>query len=67
LKLDGTHELLVYADDVNILRGSVYTIKKKAEALVLASKGTGLEVNADKAKYMVSRSECRKKSEYQDL
>jgi hypothetical protein len=53
LKLDGTHELLVYADDVNIWRGNVQTVKKKAEALVVASKGNGLEVNADKAKYMV--------------
>jgi len=53
LKLNGTHQLLVYADDVNILGGSVHTIKKNAEALVVASKETGLEVNADKMKYMV--------------
>jgi len=53
LKLNGTHQLLVYADDVNILGGSVHTIKKNAEALVVASKETGLEVNADKTKYMV--------------
>jgi hypothetical protein len=28
LKLSGTHQLLVYADDVNMLGGSVHTIKK---------------------------------------
>ena len=43
LKLNGTHQLLVYADDVNILRGSVHTVKKNTEALVVASKETGLE------------------------
>ena len=53
LKLNGTHQLLVYADDVNILGGGVLTIKKNAEASVVASKETGLEVNADKTKYMV--------------
>ena len=52
-KLNGTHQLLVYADDVNILRGSVHTIKEDAEALIVASKEIGLEVNADKSKYMV--------------
>ena len=50
LKLNGTLQLLVYADDVNILGGSVHAIKKNAEALVVASKETGLEVNADKTK-----------------
>ena len=53
LKLNGTHQLLVYADDVNILGGSVHTAKEKAEALLVASKEIGLEVNADKTKYMV--------------
>jgi len=33
--------------------GSLHAIKEKAEALVLASKETGLDVNADKTKYMV--------------
>jgi len=53
LKLNGTHQLLVYADYVNILGGSVHTIKKNTETLVVASKETGLEENADKSKYMV--------------
>jgi len=48
LKLNGTHQLLVYADDVNIRGGTVHTIKENTEALVVASKKNGLEVNADK-------------------
>jgi len=38
---------------VNILRGSVHTVKENAEALVVATKEIGLEVNADKTKYMI--------------
>jgi hypothetical protein len=41
------------SDDVNILGGSVHTVKKNAEALVVATKEIGLEVNADKTKYMI--------------
>jgi len=32
LTLNGTHQLLAYADDVNILGGSVHTVKENAEA-----------------------------------
>ena len=53
LKLNGTHQLLVYADKVNILGGSVNITKENAEVLVVANKEIGLEVNADKTKYMV--------------
>jgi pectate lyase len=53
LKLNGTHQLLVYAADVNILSESVHALKKNTEALVVASKEIGLEVNAEKTKYMV--------------
>ena len=48
MKLNGTHQLLAYADDVNILGGSIHMVKENAEALVVATKETGLEVNADK-------------------
>ena len=51
LKLNGTHQLLVYADDDNILGGSIHIIKQNTEALVVASKEIGLDVNADKTKY----------------
>jgi hypothetical protein len=44
---------LVYADDVSILGGSIHTIKENAEALVMASKEIGLEVTADKTKYVI--------------
>jgi hypothetical protein len=37
LKLIGAHQLLAYADDVNILGGSVHTVKENAEALVVAT------------------------------
>jgi len=53
LKLNGTHQLLVFAGGVNILGGSVHTIKENAEALVVSRKEIGLYVNADKTKYMV--------------
>jgi hypothetical protein len=52
LKLNGTHQLLVYADDVNILGAGVHNITEKTEALVVASKEIELGINADKSKYM---------------
>ena len=53
LKLNGTHQLLAYADDVNIPGRNVHTVKENAEALVVATKDIGLEVNVDKTKYMI--------------
>jgi hypothetical protein len=35
------------------LGGSVHIVRENAEALVVATKETGLEVNTDKTKYMV--------------
>jgi hypothetical protein len=53
LKLNGTLQLLIYADDFNMLGGIVHTTEKNTEALVVASMLIGLEVNANIAKYMV--------------
>jgi hypothetical protein len=53
LKLNGTYQLLVYTDDINILGGRVHTVKNNAEAIVVVSEEIGLEVNGDKNKYMV--------------
>jgi hypothetical protein len=53
---------------IYILRGGVQTVKENAEALVVASKEAGLEVNGDKTKYMVmSRDQNeRTQSQYED-
>jgi hypothetical protein len=44
LKLNGTHQLLVHADDVIILGGSIHIVKKNTKALVVANKEPGLEM-----------------------
>jgi sorting nexin-29 len=53
LKLNGTHQLLAYADDVNLLGDNIDTIKKNKETLIDGSKEVGLEINAEKTKYML--------------
>jgi folylpolyglutamate synthase/dihydropteroate synthase len=46
------HQLLIYADDMNLLGDDINTIKKN-KALIDASKEVGLEVNAEKSKCML--------------
>ena len=53
MKLNVTHQLLVHVDGVNVLGGNVHTVKENGAALVVASKKIGLDVIADKTKYMV--------------
>jgi hypothetical protein len=53
LKLRGTQQLLFYADNINTSGRSVHTSKKHTVFLIVTNKENGLEVNADKIKYMV--------------
>jgi hypothetical protein len=58
LKSNGTHQLLAYADDVNLLGDNIDIINKNTETRVDASKEVGLKANVEKTKYMlVSRDQ----------
>jgi hypothetical protein len=50
LKLNGTHQLLVYADDVNLLADDIETTQKKTQTSIDTGKEVGLEVNTEKTK-----------------
>jgi hypothetical protein len=53
LKLNGTHHLLAYADDVNTVGENRDPIKKNTEASLDARKVVGLEVNPQKTEHML--------------
>jgi hypothetical protein len=44
---NGTHQLLVCADDVNVLGDNIDITKKNTQTLIDASKEVGLEVNTE--------------------
>jgi uncharacterized protein YoxC len=53
LKLNRTHQLLAYVDDVNLLGDNVDTKSKNTETLTDAVKEVGLEVNVEKTKFIL--------------
>jgi hypothetical protein len=59
LMLNGTHQLLAYADDINIVGENIDTIQKNEKALLGAGKEVGLEVDRKKTKYVLM-SRCKK-------
>jgi hypothetical protein len=59
LELNGTHQIFVYADDINLLGDSINKTKENIKILLKASRDVGLEINTEKTKYMT-------KSHYQN-
>jgi uncharacterized lipoprotein YehR (DUF1307 family) len=53
LKLNGAHQLLAYADDVNLRGDNIDTINKNTEKLINATKEIGIEIDAEKSKYIL--------------
>jgi hypothetical protein len=65
LELNGIHQLLVYADNVNLLGDSINTIKEKMETLLEASRD-GSKCREDKVYDYGSSSKLRTEPEYKD-
>jgi hypothetical protein len=66
LESNGTHQLLAYADDVNLLGDNIDIIKKNTETLIDACKEVGLEINVEKTKYMLL-SRHQNVGQYRDI
>ena len=56
LELNGKHQLLVYANGVNMLGENLQTVSENTEIFIKACKDIGLEVNSEKTKYMMTSS-----------
>jgi Reverse transcriptase (RNA-dependent DNA polymerase). len=50
--MNGTHQVLAYADDVNLISGDIRSIERNAHVLLNVCKDIGLAVNTGKSKYM---------------
>ena len=51
--MNGKYQLLVYADDVNMLGENLITVRENAEIFIKASESNGLEVNSENTNYMI--------------
>jgi hypothetical protein len=59
LKLKWTHQLLAYADDVNLLEDNIVFINKNSETLIDAGKEVGLKINVENTMILpVALYEC---------
>ena len=50
--MNGTHQILAYADDVNLIGNDIRTIQRNVEVLLNACSDIGLAVNTKKTKYV---------------
>jgi hypothetical protein len=64
LELNGIHQPLIHADDVNLLGENTSIITRNMESLLDAGKEFGLEVNAEKTRSYVHEMHCRTKSSH---
>ena len=52
--MNGKYQLLVYADDVNLLGDNLQIVRENAEIFIKASKDIVLQVSSEKTKYMIT-------------
>jgi hypothetical protein len=53
LILDGRHQLLAYAYEVNLLGDNTDTVKRNVEIVIDSSREIGVEINEEKTRYML--------------
>jgi hypothetical protein len=53
LKLNRTHQLLTYTEDIILLGYNIDTIKRNTQTLIDSIKDVGLEISKEETKYML--------------